>query len=867
MSVFKRVVDYIFGETNDQRIKKIQPLVEAVNELEPKIKALSDAQLSDKTGEFRERLSKGELLDDLLPEAFAVVRETAQRQLGLRHYDVQLVGGAMIHQRRIAEMRTGEGKTLVATLPAYLNALTGRVHVVTVNDYLAKRDREWMGPIYEFLGLTVGLLQENTSNEDRKKAYQCDIIYGTNTQFGFDYLRDNLVISVDQRVQTGLDFAIVDEIDNILIDEARTPLIISGSTAETAKLYKRFATLAPRFTKDADFEVDEKAHRVHMSESGVRKAEEILGVENLYAPENVDLLKHLELALRAHLLYHLDDDYIIKEGAVVIVDEFTGRLMPDRRWSDGLHQAVEAKEGLEIRKESQTLATITLQHYFKLYKGLSGMTGTAATEEDEFKEIYGLTVVVIPTHKPMVRDDMADVLYRTEKAKFNAIVEEIYKSYEKGQPVLIGTNSIEKSEYLSKLLDRRGVKHNVLNAKQHEREADIIKDAGQRSAITVATNMAGRGVDIKLGEGIAALGGLRIIGAQRHESRRIDDQLRGRAGRQGDPGSSQFFISMEDEIIRLFGDNKLMQFVKNTLDEGQAIEHKMLTNAIRNAQKRVEAHNFGIRKRLIDYDLVMARQREAIYGLRNRFLIGAATPAEDLDEYVKGILEGYAETLLARYAKDGQDPNFEGLHKELAEFQNASVNFKAEDLHPGDRQEKITEFLDQNYKAQSARIGDFFPKVARWMILNLIDENWRQHLYALDELQDVIGWRAYGGRDPILEFKKESFVIFQEMLGRIEEQVIGFLVKPQLKLTTENQPPDRPTPRAPQRLSYRHDEAQAMPNLTANAGARGNGQPSEERPKVQQRRVEQKVGRNDPCPCGSGKKFKHCHGTEQGTSA
>ncbi len=863
MSVFKRVVDYIFGETNDQRIKKIQSVVEAINELEPQMKSLSDAQLGAKTGEFKERLSKGETVDDLLPEAFAVVRETAQRKLGQRHYDVQLIGGTMIHQRRIAEMKTGEGKTLVATLPAYLNALAGRVHVITVNDYLAKRDREWMGPIYESLGLSVGLLQENISNEERKQAYQCDIIYGTNTQFGFDYLRDNLVISIDQRVQTGLDFAIVDEIDNILIDEARTPLIISGSTAETAKLYKKFAALAPRFTEDADFEIDEKAHRVHMSEFGVRKAEEILGVENLYAPENIDLLKHLELSLRARLLYHRDDDYIVKDGAVVIVDEFTGRLMPDRRWSDGLHQAVEAKEGLEIRKESQTLATITLQHYFKLYKGLSGMTGTAATEEDEFKQIYGLTVVVIPTHKAMVRNDMADVLYRTEKAKFNAIVEEIYKCYEKGQPVLIGTNSIEKSEYLSKLLDRRGVKHNVLNAKQHEREAEFIKDAGQRSAITVATNMAGRGVDIKLGDGIAALGGLRIIGAQRHESRRIDDQLRGRAGRQGDAGSSQFFISMEDEIIRLFGDSKLMQFVKNTLDEGQAIEHRMLTNAIRNAQKRVEGHNFGIRKRLIDYDLVMARQREAIYGLRNRFLIGAPTPPEDLNEYVHGVLEGYAETLLARYAKDGQEPNFEGLQKELAEFQNAQVEFKIEDLHPGDRKGKVTEFLIKNYTAQAARVGGFFPKVARWMILNIIDENWRQHLYALDELQDVIGWRAYGGRDPILEFKKESFVIFQEMLGRVEEQVIGYLVKPQLKLTTENQPPDRPASRAPQRLSYRHDEAQGIQNITANAGDNGQAQ----RPKVQQRRVEQKVGRNDPCPCGSGKKYKHCHGMEQGTSA
>ncbi|MBI3460453.1 preprotein translocase subunit SecA [Candidatus Acetothermia bacterium] len=854
----KNVVDRVFGETNDQRIKRIRPIVKQINELEPTIKACSDDQLRAKTGEFKNRLEKGETLDEMLPEAFAVVRETASRKLGLRPYDVQLIGGTVIHQCRIAEMRTGEGKTLVATLPAYLNALTGKVHVVTVNDYLAKRDREWMGPIYESLGLTVGLLQENSSTEERRQAYQCDILYGTNTQFGFDYLRDNLVASADQRVQAGLGFAIVDEIDNILIDEARTPLIISGSTAETAKLYKKFSTLAPRFAKDTDFEVDEKAHRVHMTEGGVHKAEQILHVENLYAPENVELLRHLELALRARLLYHRDDDYIVKDGAVVIVDEFTGRLMPDRRWSDGLHQAVEAKEGLEIRKENQTLATITLQHYFRLYQGLSGMTGTAATEEDEFKAIYGLTVVVIPTHKPMVREDMADVLYRTEKAKFNAIVEEIHKSNQKGQPVLIGTNSIEKSEYLSQLLDRRGLKHNVLNAKQHEREAEIITDAGQKGAITVATNMAGRGVDIKLEEGVTQVGGLRIIGAQRHESRRIDDQLRGRAGRQGDPGSSQFFISMEDEIIRLFGDNKLLQFVKDTMDEGQAIEHKMLTGAIRNAQKRVEAHNFGIRKRLLDYDQVMARQREAIYGLRNRFLIGAENKPEDLDEYVHGVLASYAETLLARYAPNGQEPDVEGLKKELAEFQNAPIGFKFEDLHPNDRTEKLVEFFEKNYRAQEGRLGDVFPKIARWMILNLIDENWRQHLYALDELQDVIGWRAYAGRDPIVEFKKESFLLFQEMLGRIEEQVIGYLVKPQLKVTTEQQPA-RSGARVPQQLSYRHDEARAL------AATSGNGQA--ERPKVQQRRVQQKVGRNDPCPCGSGKKYKHCHGMKEETPA
>jgi preprotein translocase subunit SecA len=848
VSFFKTLVDRIFGETNEQRIRRLEPIVERINELEPQTKSLNDAQLKAKTDEFKERLQQGETPDEILPEAFALVREVAQRQVGLRPYEVQLIGGIVIHQRKIAEMKTGEGKTLVATLPAYLNALVGKVHIVTVNDYLAKRDREWMGPIYEALGLTVGLLQEDSSLEERQRAYQCQIIYGTNTQFGFDYLRDNLVISVDQRVQTGLDFAIVDEIDNILIDEARTPLIISGSTAETAKLYKKFAALAPRFVKDQDFEVDEKTHRVHLTETGIRKAESLLHVENIYAPEHVELLRHIELALRARWLYHRDDEYIVKDGAVVIVDEFTGRLMPDRRWSDGLHQAVEAKEGLEIRKETQTLATITLQHYFRLYRGLSGMTGTAATEEEEFKTIYGLTVVVIPTHQPMIRADQDDVMYRTEKAKFHAIVEDIYRSHQKGQPVLIGTNSIEKSEYLSKLLDRRGVKHNVLNAKQHEREAQIIKDAGLRGAVTVATNMAGRGVDIKLGEGIAALGGLRIIGAQRHESRRIDDQLRGRAGRQGDPGSSQFFISLEDDLMRLFGDSKLMDLVKGSMDDAQPLEFKILTRSIRNAQKRVEIHNFGIRKRLLDYDQVMARQREAVYSLRNRFLIGAQTDPQDLDNYMYSLLEDFTKSLMAHYgSENGQEPDTAGLQRVLAEFQNAPLDFTVDGQSPGHLQEEIFDFLKKNYEAQKARVGEPFQQVARWMILNLIDENWRQHLYALDELQDVIGWRAYGGRDPIVEFKKESFLLFQQMMNRVEEQVINYLVKPPLRVTAE--PAARTTARAPQPLSYRHDEARAMAVGPARV----------ERPKVAPRRVAHKVGRNDPCPCGSGKKYKHCH--------
>jgi len=850
MEFLKRAVDWIFGETNEQQLRRLQPIVDEINALEPEMQKLSDDQLRAKTDEFKDRLAHGETLDDILPEAFAVVRETARRTIGLRPFDVQLIGGIVIHRGKIAEMKTGEGKTLVATMPAYLNALVGKVHIVTVNDYLAKRDREWMGPIYEALGLKVGLLQETSTPEERKRAYQCDIIYGTNAQFGFDYLRDNLVISWEQRVQTGLDFAIIDEIDNILIDEARTPLIISGSTSETIKLYKKFAAIAPRFQKGVDFEIDEKTRRVHLTpDAGVKKAEEILKIDNLYAPEHVDLLKHLETALRALHLYKRERDYIVKDGRVIIVDEFTGRLMPDRRWSDGLHQAIEAKEGLEIRKEQQTLATITLQHYFKLYKKLAGMTGTAKTEEEEFQQIYGLSVVVIPTHKPMIRQDLPDRLFTTEKAKFNAIVEEVTRLHELGRPVLIGTTSIEKSEYLSTLLNRRGLPHNVLNAKHHEREAEIIKDAGQKGAITVATNMAGRGVDIKLGPGVAELGGLHVIGAQRHESRRIDDQLRGRAGRQGDPGSSQFYVSLEDDLIRLFGDSKLLSFVKKGMTEGEALEHPMLTRAIRNAQKRVEVYYFGIRKRLLEYDLVMARQREAIYKLRERFLLGGPhSPeegAQDLDNYLTSVLEGYTDTLIARYLS-GAERDEEALQKELLTFQNAPLDFTVAGLSPDAARTKIFDFLLKNYHAQAARLGGAFPHLARYMILNLIDENWRQHLFALDELQDVIGWRAYAGRDPLLEFKRESFELFQELLGRIEEQIISYLIKPQLKIVAAQ--PGRPAHiERVQSLQYRHDE------ITATAG----NSPSE-KPKAPPRRASQKVGRNDPCPCGSGKKYKHC---------
>ena len=923
--LIKRAVDHIFGETNEQKLKRLQPLLEAVNSYADAMERLSDEELAAKTQEFKARLQQGETLDDLLPEAFAVVREVAARTIGLRPYDVQVLGGIVLHQRRIAEMKTGEGKTLVATMPAYLNALVGKVHIVTVNDYLAKRDREWMGPVYEFLGLKVGLLQEDTPLEERKQAYQCDIIYGTNNQFGFDYLRDNLVLSWDQRVQTSLDYAIVDEIDNILIDEARTPLIISGSTSQSAQLYKQFAKLAPRFKKDIDFEIDEKSRRVHLTEEGVRKAEKLLEVENIFAPQYVELLHHLELALRALHLYHRDVDYIVKDGRVIIVDEFTGRLMPDRRWSDGLHQAVEAKEGLEIRRESQTLAQITLQHYFKLYKGLAGMTGTAATEEEEFQEIYGLDVVVIPTHKPMIRVDMPDVLFRTEREKFSAIAEEIEKLHKQGRPVLIGTTSIEKSEYLSKLLKRRGIPHNVLNAKHHEKEAMIIAQAGRKGAVTVATNMAGRGVDILLGgnpeflakeeagppprpeefkrpeeyekalaewqkrykeilqkkreecakehEEVVKLGGLHVIGAQRHESRRIDDQLRGRAGRQGDPGSSQFFVSLEDELFRLFGDQKLIQWALKGLEEGQGLEHNMLTKAIRTAQQRVEGYNFSIRKRLLEYDQVMARQREAVYALRNRFLLNRPDESQaraDLEEYLEEVLDNYVEVLLQRHCPDPNRPHewdLEGLERELKSFQ--SVPFTetlTEGIKYPELAEKIRAFLRANLEAQMERLGEHFSPVARLMILRIFDEHWRQHLYALDDLREGIGWRAYQQQDPLVEFRRESFRLFQEMLARVEEQVIQYLIKPVLRVEAA---PVGVGARAGDGLDlrYQHESTDAFATATAQgdagiaatATATAGTAATATGAKPKPRRVA-KVGRNDPCPCGSGKKYKHCHG-------
>jgi preprotein translocase subunit SecA len=867
LDIFKKTVDRLFGETNEQRLKPFLGIVDEVNALEDEFAALNDQELAYKTKEFRARLEDGEELDDLRAEAFAVVRETSKRVLDMRPYDVQLIGGAVLHNNMIAEMKTGEGKTLCATMPAYLNALAGNVHVVTVNDYLAKRDLEWMGEIYEFLGLKTGLLQEDSTPDERTEAYKADIVYGTNTQFGFDYLRDNLVMFKEQKSQSELNFAIVDEIDNILIDEARTPLIISGSTSEAQKLYKQFAKLAPRFRVDDHFELDEKSKRVHLNDEGVQHAEKLLDVENLYSPQHIEMLHHLELALRAQLLFQKDDDYIVKDGRVMIVDEFTGRLMEDRRYSDGLHQALEAKEGMEIRRESQTLAQVTLQHYFRLYDGLCGMTGTAMTEEDEFKEIYALGVISIPTNVPMVREDLSDTLFKSEREKFNAIADEVEKFNSEGRPTLIGTNSIDKSELLSKLLKRRGLKCNVLNAKQHEREAEIIVDAGVAGTITVATNMAGRGVDIKLSDEVKEAGGLAIIGCQRHESRRIDDQLRGRAGRQGDPGTSQFFVSLDDDLLRLFGEQKMIQWALNGLDEGESLEHNMLTKAMRTAQERVEGHNFAIRKRLLDYDVVMALQREAIYALRDRFILSqepedTAVLQADLDEYMEGVFESQAQNMVAIFCNEPNRPHswdIEGLLNEMESFSNADFTEEISDRWTIPQIEgAVIDFLQANYKSQVERVSDRFAPGARMMILNMIDEHWRQHLYALDDLREGVGWRSYQGRDPLVEFKRESFTLFQDMLAHVDEQIINVLVKPKLKI--EAGPVQ--AQRGLGNVQFRHDEASAManaPQQQQNSALQAGEQARQGAPKKEPRRVE-KVQRNDPCPCGSGKKYKKCHG-------
>ncbi|MGC9171271.1 preprotein translocase subunit SecA [Caldisericum sp.] len=786
-----------------RNLKRYWDIVKKINEIEEDISSLQNEDLAKKTYEFKERLARGETTSDLLVEAFAVVREVAKRTLGMRHFDVQILGGLVLFHGGIAEMKTGEGKTLVATLPLYLNALEGHGgHLVTVNDYLAKRDALWMGPIYKFLGLTVGVIQHEEAFlvdwEDKEKftvklvpcsrrqAYLADITYGTNNEFGFDYLRDHLVVSEDEMVQRELYYAIVDEVDSILIDEARTPLIISGPAEESTEMYYVAKKVADNLVKDIDYETDEKLKTASLTQDGVKKIEKLLHIDNLYDERFVDLVKHINQALRAKEFFHRDVDYIVKDGEVIIVDEFTGRLMFGRRYSDGLHQAIEAKEGLRVQSENQTLATITFQNYFRMYKKLAGMTGTALTEAREFKEIYNLDVYVIPTNKPVIRIDHPDVVYKTEDAKFRAIVKKIEELYKKGQPVLVGTRSIEKSERLSKMLKRLNIPHNVLNAKYHEKEAEIIKDAGQYKAVTIATNMAGRGVDIKLGEGVAELGGLFVLGTERHEARRIDNQLRGRSGRQGDPGESQFYLSLEDELMRLFGGDQVKSILTTLrVDEDEPIEHPLLSRIIENAQKKVEAYNFSIRKNLLDYDNVLEKQREVIYKEREKILKEPSIR----DEIIEMIKEVVATTVNAHYVTEELDDERKvELEKALTNILGRSVRLgEVSNIKKDELIEQIQDLAVKLYEEKETRFTpEIMRNVEKYLLLRNIDSNWKDHLYAMDELKEGIGLRAYGQKDPLLEYQIESRALFDAMLDRIKYDTVFMLYRVELAPKEEN---------------------------------------------------------------------------------
>ena len=914
--MFKSMIEKIIGSYSDRELKRIAPIVDQIEALEPEIKALSDEALKAKTIEFKKRLEDGETLNDLMPEAFAVVREASQRVLGMRHFRVQLIGGVVLHQGRISEMKTGEGKTLAATLPVYLNALTGKgVHVVTVNDYLARRDSEWMGKVYNFLGLSVGLIVHGLDNAERRKAYSSDITYGTNNEFGFDYLRDNMVIYKKEMVQRDLHYAIVDEVDSILIDEARTPLIISGAGDKSTDLYKKADTFASRlrvkvFTEtddkqsdedvDADYIVDEKAHSAALTSRGVTKAEQFFGIENLSDPENMTISHHINQSIKAHGLMKRDREYVVKNGEVIIVDEFTGRMMYGRRYSDGLHQAIEAKENVKVERESKTLATITFQNYFRMYEKLAGMTGTALTEEQEFQTIYKLDVIEIPTNMPMVRIDNPDCVYKNETGKFNAVIDEIDELHKKGQPVLIGTISIEKSELLSSMLKKRGIVHQVLNAKFHEKEAEIIAQAGKFGAVTIATNMAGRGTDIVLGgnaefmakqelrkqgyseelisesnsfnetedeeilkirtaykqlhdeikkqisqekEKVLEAGGLCIMGTERHESRRIDNQLRGRSGRQGDPGSSRFFISLEDDLMRLFGSDRLTAIVNTLgLEDDQPIEHRMLSNAIENAQRRGEGKNFDIRKHVLQYDDVMNKQREVIYGQRRQVLDG-----ENLkDSFVK-MLEGTVNTMVSAYCGESPYPDMwdwdslRAQSEQLFMIKDTLVisREELEDFTKDDLKETLLNAAIQAYEAKETEYGsEMMRELERIVLLRVVDEKWMDHIDAMDQLRYGVGMRAYGQRDPVIEYKYEGFEMFEEMIKNIHQDSVKMMLH--LKVNREQGAPKR--------------EKVAEP-VEASHGDSGPRKPAA--------RSSEKVGRNDPCPCGSGKKYKKCCGADR----
>ncbi len=938
MALWHNVFSRVIGTKNERELKRLQPLVVQINELEPALQKLSDPDLRAKTGEFRERLERGATLDEILPEAFATVREVARRVLDMRHFDVQLIGGAVLHEGKITEMATGEGKTLVATLPVYLNALQGRgVHIVTVNDYLAMRDSQWMGGIYQFLGLNVGLIQHDMLDADRQRAYAADVTYGTNNEFGFDYLRDNMKFSLEEMVQPELHYAIVDEVDSILIDEARTPLIISGPADESTDLYYKVDRVIPRLkraatitegklaeieaVREGDFIVDEKAKTVAITEQGVAKVENVLGISNLYDPSNIDTLHHVQQALKAHNLFQRDVDYMVKDGQVIIVDEFTGRLMPGRRWSDGLHQAVEAKEKVKIERENQTLATITFQNYFRMYAKLAGMTGTADTEAAEFAQIYNLDVMIIPPNRDLVRTSYPDVIYRTEREKLGAVVEEIAELHEKGRPVLVGTTSIEKSEKISALLKRQGVPHQVLNAKYHEREAEIIAQAGRNKAVTIATNMAGRGTDIVLGghphslaremtrredipenvdaeemarafeeakrmqqyglmdpdinpeaygrslakvrplcnaehDRVVELGGLHILATERHEARRIDNQLRGRSGRQGDPGSSRFYLSLEDDLLRIFGGERLQKVMdKLGMQEGEVIEHGMVTKAIETAQKRVEAHNFEIRKHLLEYDDVMNRQRQIIYGERRKILEG-----ENLKEAILEMAEDVLESLVGLYANEDaypEDWDLRGLSEAMYRQFGVEVAVPTEGIQEmtlGTLKEELWEKVQAAYDRKEQEIGtDLFRYLERVLMLQIVDGQWKDHLLGMDHLKEGIGLRGYGQRDPLVEYKREGFELFDATVERIKEQTVQYLFRLQPTISD---------------LAAEVSAEAEAPSGDGQAAPRFRMQPVRPAPKQSFKPSPGpavavkagKVGRNEPCPCGSGTKYKKCCG-------
>lgn len=788
--MFDKFFDRLFNGSNEKEIKKIRKIVEQqINPLEDGLKKLSDSSLANKTNEFKARLAKGETLDDILPEAFAVIREASRRVLGMRHFDTQLIGGIILHRGNIAEMCTGEGKTLVATTPVYLNALEGKgVHVITVNDYLAKRDSEWMGQVYKFLGLSVGLIIHDLDFNQRKIAYNSDITYGTNNEFGFDYLRDNMVTSLDQMVQRPLHYCLIDEVDSILIDEARTPLIISGPGQKSTDAYYTVAKLVPQLKKEEDYTIDEKQKTVAPTEAGVAKMEKLLHVENLYDAENLELNHLFVQALRAQTMMTRDKDYVVKDGEVVIVDEFTGRLMYGRRYSDGLHQAIEAKEGLEVQRESQTLATITFQNYFRMYDKLAGMTGTAKTEEQEFIKIYGLPVLQVPTNKPIQRKDLPDVIFKNKRGKYKAVVREVERRHATGQPMLIGTTSIEQSEELSHMLDQANIPHSVLNAKYHEREAAIVALAGQKGAVTIATNMAGRGTDISLGEGVAELGGLAIIGTERHESRRIDNQLRGRAGRQGDPGSSQFFLSLEDDLLRIFGGDNIKSFMeKMGLEEDEPINSRMVSNAIQKAQKRVEARNFDIRKYVLEYDDVMNQQRKVVYDQRRKILEG-----EDMKDQILSMVDNIIEKGMETYADPKLYPeewDFAGLLKYAEKYFLAPGDLKLEEIEDMSREEvedKLKTMAHETYNAREESIGSpMMRELEKAVMLKVVDSKWMEHLDDMDMLKEGISLRSYGQRNPIVEYKVEAFDIFEEMQQAMMETIILYLYHIQIRFTTD----------------------------------------------------------------------------------